>query len=134
MDSQTSLQQIKDVIRKYCEARDWDQYHNPKDLAIGIITESSELLEHFRFKSNSEMEQMFTNEEKRTQIGEEMADVLYFLLRLAQMYNVDLATEFSKKMAKNELKYPVEKAKGSNKKYNEFWKDYGIFSDANNKH
>lgn len=120
MDEKTKLQELKEKIKKFCEERDWDQYHGAKDLSIGIITESSELLEKFRFKSDREIEEMFKNEEKREQISEEMADVLYFLLRLAQRYNIDLTTELNKKMDKNEKRYPIEKAKGSNKKYNEF--------------
>lgn len=120
MDHKTNLQELKDKIKKFCEDREWDQYHYAKDLAIGIITESSELLEHFRFKSEKEVEEMFKNSEKKGHIGEEMADVLYFLLRLAQRYNIDLVTELNKKMDKNEKRYPLDKAKGSNKKYNEF--------------
>jgi len=119
MDSKTNIKELKDRIQRFCEERDWDQYHNAKDLAIGIITESSELLEHFRFKSHQEIEEMFKNPEKREKISEEIADVLYFLLRLAQRYNIDLTIELKKKLEKNEKKYPIEKSKGSNKKYTE---------------
>lgn len=119
MDHKTNIKELKDQIQRFCEERDWDQYHNAKDLAIGIITESSELLEHFRFRSEKEIEEMFKNPEKREKISEEIADVLYFLLRLAQRYDIDLTVELKKKMEKNEKKYPLEKAKGSNKKYTE---------------
>lgn len=119
MDQQTNIHELKEKIKKFCEDRDWDQYHNAKDLAIGIITESSELLEHFRFKSEKQVDEMFQNEKKRQEISEEIADVLYFLVRLAQKYDIDLSNELNKKMIKNEQKYPIEKAKGSNKKYTE---------------
>lgn len=119
MDDQTKIHELKERIKQFCEARDWDQFHNPKDLAIGVMTEASELLEHFRFKSEQEMDEMFKNSEKKTHISEEMADVFYFLLRLAQKYDIDLTSALDKKMQQNEMKYPVEKAKGSNKKYNE---------------
>ena len=119
MDKDTRIQDIKDRIKKYCEDRDWDQFHNPKELAIGVITEASEVLEHFRFKSEEEMEQFFKDPKKREDIEDEMADVLYFLFRLAQKYDVDLSEAFKRKMNKNERRYPVEKFKGSNKKYNE---------------
>lgn len=119
MDSETKIQELKELVKKFCEERDWDQYHNAKDLAIGIITESSELLEHFRWKSEKEVEEMFKSNSKKQEISEEMADVLYFLLRLAQKYNIDLATELKNKLEKNKNRYPVEKAKGSNKKYSE---------------
>lgn len=118
MDNKTNISLLKDKIKEFCEKRDWDQYHNPKDLAIGIITEASELLEIFRFKSEKEIEEMF-NTQKRNEISEEVADIFYFLLRLAQKYNIDLTTELNKKIEKNEKRYPVEKAKGSNKKYSE---------------
>jgi len=119
MDSKTNLSELKEIIKVFCEERDWDKYHNAKDLAIGIITEASELLEQFRFKSEAEMLDMFENEDKRRQIVEEMADVFYFLLRLAQMYEIDLTLELTKKMAINKEKYPINKSKGSNKKYTE---------------
>lgn len=119
MDHKTNIHELKEKVGKFCEDRDWAQFHGAKDLAIGIITESSELLEHFRFKSEKETEEMFKNPEKRQHISEETADVLYFILRLAQKYNIDLTTELNKKLEKNEKKYPIEKAKGSNKKYTE---------------
>lgn len=119
VDAGTNIQELKERIKEFCELRDWDQYHNPKDLAVGIITEASELLEQFRFKSDVEMERMLSDSEKRTKISEEMADILYFLLRLAQRYNIDISSAFNAKMIQNEQKYPVEKAKGSNKKYTE---------------
>ncbi|MBS3157491.1 nucleotide pyrophosphohydrolase [Candidatus Woesearchaeota archaeon] len=118
MDKKTNLHELKEKIKKFCEERDWDQYHNAKELSIGIITEASELLEHFRFKSEKEIEEMFKNE-KREQISEELIDTLYFILRFAQKYNIDLTIELNKKMEKNHKKYPIDKIKGSNKKYTE---------------
>jgi len=120
MDNKTNINELKEKIKKFCEARDWDQYHNAKDLAIAIITESSELLEHFRFKSNKEVEEIFRNPKKRDEISEEMADIFYFLLRLAQRYDVDLANELIKKLEKNDKRYTIKKFKGSNKKYSEY--------------
>ncbi|MBI2545390.1 MAG: nucleotide pyrophosphohydrolase [Candidatus Aenigmarchaeota archaeon] len=118
MDSETTIKELKDAVKNFCGDRDWDQYHNAKDLAIGIITESSELLEHFRFKSEKEVEEMFKTD-KKNEISEELADVLYFVLRLAQKYDIDLSTELKNKLKKNESRYPVEKSKGSNNKYTE---------------
>lgn len=118
-DNEATIEQLKQIIKQYCEERDWDQYHNPKELSIGVITEASELLEHFRFKSEKEMLAMLQDPKKRGEISEEMADTLYFILRLAQKYNIDITSAFEKKMEKNKEKYPIEKAKGSNKKYNE---------------
>ncbi|MFP4111503.1 MAG: nucleotide pyrophosphohydrolase [Candidatus Woesearchaeota archaeon] len=120
MDSNTSIQDIKNYVQKFCEDRDWDQFHSAKDLAIGIITEASEVLEHFRFKSKQEEDIFFKDPKKREDISDEMADVLYFLTRMAQLYDIDLSEAFKKKMAKSEKKYPVALSKGSNKKYTEF--------------
>ena len=119
MDKNTNLEELKEQIKKFCEERDWDQFHGAKELAIGISTEASEILEHFRFKSDKEIEEILKNPVRKKQIGEEMADTLYFLLRMAQKYDVDLSKALKEKMKKNEEKYPVDKAKGSNKKYDE---------------
>ena len=118
-DNNTSINDIKNKIKDFCDARDWDQFHNAKDLAIGLVIEASELLEHFRFKSEEEIEDKFNDLNERKKITEELADVLYFTVLLANKYNVDLTTELNDKIKKNEQKYPIEKAKGSNKKYTE---------------
>ncbi len=65
MDDKTNIKQLKEMVKAFCEERDWDQYHNAKDLAIGIITESSELLEHFRFKSTKEVDDLFKDKFKK---------------------------------------------------------------------
>ena len=120
MDSETNIQELKEKIKEFCEERDWGQYHNAKELVIGIVTEASELLEHFRFKSYEGVDAFFKSPDKKREMSEELADVLYFVLRLAQRYNIDLTTALNKKMEKNEQRYPVEKARGLNKKYTEF--------------
>jgi NTP pyrophosphatase (non-canonical NTP hydrolase) len=116
-DVTTTIAALKDEVKRFCEARDWDQYHNAKDLAIGVSTEAGELLDLFRFKSPKEVEAMFQAGDEREEIEDEMADVLFFLLRMAQMNYIDFSGAFQRKMAKNEGKYPVEKSRGSNKKY-----------------
>ena len=103
----------------FCEERDWDQYHNAKDLAIDIITEASELLEHFRFKSEKEVEEIMKDDKKSHMVKEELADVAIGVIRLAQMYDIDLSKEVQDKLIEAGKKYPIEKSKGSNKKYNE---------------
>ncbi len=119
MDSETTIKQLKDIVQKFCEERDWDQFHNPKDLAIGVSTEAAELLDIFRFKTAEQMNEMLKDPGKREAIGEELADVLYFILRFCQMNGFDLSDELVRKIGKNSRKYPVEKSKGSNKKYTE---------------
>ena len=122
MDHKTKISELKERVKFFCEERDWDQFHNAKELAIGLVTEASELLQHFRFKSENQVNGMFQNYSKKQELTEEMADVLYFLVRLAQKYDIDLTTELEKKMKKNNKKYPIEKARGCNKKYTEYEK------------
>ena len=119
-DENTTIYELKELVRKFCEERDWDQFHNPKDLAIGISTEANELLQIFRFKKEEDIKNMLSNPKKRECIGEEIADVFYFVLRFAQMNNFDLSKEINDKLIKNGKNYPIEKSKGSNKKYNEY--------------
>jgi len=106
-------------IKKFCEERDWDQYHGPKDLAIGLVTEASELLEVFRFQSPDQSIALLNGEATRSDIADELADSLFFVLRFAQKYDISLGDALERKMKKNAAKYPVEKAKGRNQKYTE---------------
>ena len=117
-DASTTIDDAKSMVQKFCLDRNWDQFHTPKELAIGIATEAGELLQHFRFKSDDESRDIF-NTKKGVKIKEELSDVFYFILRFAQLNNIDLADELEKKIAKSAAKYPVEKFKNSNKKYDE---------------
>jgi NTP pyrophosphatase (non-canonical NTP hydrolase) len=119
-DNERKIYELKEKIKEFCEARDWDQFHNAKELAIALSIEASELLEIFRWKTPEEVQALFKNEKKKEDIEDEMADILYFLVRIAQRYDLDLSEALDRKMEKNEKKYPIDKAKGSNKKYNEF--------------
>jgi NTP pyrophosphatase (non-canonical NTP hydrolase) len=120
MDTKTNIHELKDLVKKFCEERDWDQFHGAKDLATALIIEAAELLELFRWKSEKEVNALFENSAKKEEISEEIADILYFLLRLAQKYEINLSDALRNKLEKNRKKYPVEKAKGSSKKYTEF--------------
>ena len=106
-------------IREFCEARDWDQYHGPKDLAIGLITESSELLELFRFQNEAQSQALLDDAKTREMVADELADCLFFLVRFAQRNNFDLGQALKNKMVKNGRKYPVDKALGNNQKYDQ---------------
>jgi NTP pyrophosphatase (non-canonical NTP hydrolase) len=112
-----SIHELKKKVREFCEARDWDQFHGPKDLAIGVITEASELLEHFRFLSEEQALELFEDEKSKEDIEDELADVLFFLIRFSQRFDIDLERALYRKIEKSEKKYPVEKSKGSNRKY-----------------
>lgn len=108
------MKHLQDKAIKFRDERGWKKYHNPKDLAISLSLEASELLENFQWKSSKEA--IAKNMEN---IKDEMADVLIYLLMLSNELDVDLEKVVEFKLQKNAEKYPVEKAYGSNKKYNE---------------
>ena len=120
MDNKTNIKQLKEKVKKFCDDRDWAQFHGAKDLAIAIITESSELLDIFKYKSEKEIKDLFNKPQKREHISEELADIFKNLLRFAQINDIDLSEELKKKMDKDSKNYPIEKVKGLNKKYNEY--------------
>ncbi len=119
LDNITNLNTLKEVVKEFCEQRDWDQFHSPKDLSVAMVTEASELLEIFRFKTPEDEETMLNDPSKRKEIADELADVLYFILRFSQKYGFDMTSEFLRKMEENAKKYPSDKFRGSNKKYSE---------------
>ncbi len=114
-----TLEKLNDDVREFCEARDWTQFHTPKDLAIGLSTESNELLEHFRFKDEQDQEELLKDSEKRTEIEDELADVFFFLLRFADLNDVDLESALETKLETNRERYPKDEYQASNRKYNE---------------
>mgnify|MGYP001440873735 CR=1 FL=1 len=99
------------ALREFRDERDWEQFHNAKDLAIALSVEANELLEIFLWKSAQEAE--------LSRVKEELADVFAFAFLLADKYGLDVREIVQEKLAKNRLKYPVEKSKGSARKYNE---------------
>lgn len=113
------LHYLQEAVRAFCESRDWDQFHPPKDLAIGVATEAAELLELFRFLNESESLALLDDAEKRRRIEDELADVLFFILRFAQRFDIDLPTALESKLTRNAERYPVDKARSSNKKAKE---------------
>lgn len=112
-----TIEEITARIRTFRDERDWRQFHNPKEMAVAIAVEAGELLEHFTWKTPEQSEH--SAQEKREQISEEMADVAILLFEMADNIGVNLAHSIEAKLAKNAVKYPVEKARGSNRKYNE---------------
>ena len=118
-DSNTTVEHLKQLVKKFCEDRDWDKYHSPKNLAIGIVTEASELLEIFRWKSEEDSYNLLKDPKKLEEIRHELADVFYFVLRFAQKFEIDLTNALIEKLKINEERYPIEKSKGSDKKYTE---------------
>lgn len=117
-DEETTLRELKEHVHRFNVERNWDQFSNVKDLAIDISVEAAEILELFVFKTDKDIAELFRND-KREEIEDEIADVLWSTVMLADKCNIDLAKAFENKLVKNAEKYPVNKAKGSNKKYTE---------------
>jgi dCTP diphosphatase len=109
------MQETIDRIRKFRDERDWLQFHNPKDLAVSISVEASELLELFQWDSAEQSKR--TMVERREAVSDEIADVAIYLIELADIAGIDLAKAIDAKLAKNALKYPVEKSRGVSTKY-----------------
>src|SRR5690606_39427423 len=97
------------------DERDWEQFHAPKNLAMALSVETAELLEHFQWLGEAESRRLAP--ETLAKVGEEMADVLLYLVRLSDQLGIDLVQEAKRKMAPNAQKYPVERARGSSRKY-----------------
>ncbi len=115
MDS--GIANLQKMIRQFVDEREWDQFHNPKDLSISLALEAAEVMEHFQWKNETEMRAHIQH--KKSDVAEEIADVFYWVLLLSNKLDIDLADAFKKKMQQNAAKYPIEKAKGNHKKYTE---------------
>ena len=112
----SDIQKITQEIRAFRDQRDWKQFHNHKDLALSLVLEASEVLEHFQWKSPQEVDQHAR--EAKEELADELADVAMYLFELADNIEVDLGRAMLNKMKKNAVKYPVHKAKGRHTKYN----------------
>ncbi len=112
----SDIKNLTKKIVKFNKARNWGQFHNPKDLALSLSLEASEVLEHFQWKSKKEIEKYVKTDKEH--IGEELADVFYWVLLMSYYLKIDLLKALGKKMKENENKYPVAKAKGKHTKYN----------------
>jgi dCTP diphosphatase len=111
------LTQLRDALREFAAERDWDQFHSPKNLASALSVEAAELLECFQWLTEEQSRNL--TPEQRLAVREELADVLNYLVRLADKLDVNLLDAAREKIAKNALKYPADKARGSIKKYSE---------------
>lgn len=111
------LTKLRDHLRNFAAAREWERFHSPKNLAVALSVEAGELLEHFQWISDEESSAIAPNTIER--IEEEVADVLLYLIRLADVLNIDLVEAAEHKLAVNETRYPVEKSRGTSKKYTE---------------
>ncbi|MDP3093577.1 MAG: nucleotide pyrophosphohydrolase [bacterium] len=112
----SDIKKLTEKIIKFRNERDWKQFHNPKDVALSLVLEAGEVVEHFQWKNKEEIDKYIgTN---KADIGEELADVLYWVLLMSHDLKIDILDALDKKIKKNEEKYPLKKAKGKYTKYN----------------
>jgi dCTP diphosphatase len=112
-----ALEELTQALRRFAQERDWRQFHSPKNLACALSVEAAELLEHFQWLTEAQSDDL--SGDKRAAVGSEMADVLLYLLQLADRLQIDLAAAAREKLALNERRYPVERSRGSSRKYDE---------------
>lgn len=112
----SEIQKLTKLIVDFRDARDWKQFHNPKDLALSLLLEASEVAEHFQWKNNEEMEKHLL--ENKGEVAKELADAFYWILLMSHDFDIDIASALKEKMQENNNKYSVEKAKGKHTKYN----------------
>lgn len=110
-----SVQELRERINAFVEERDWAQFHTPKNLAMAMIVEVAELVEQFQWDTPQESQQL--SPEKREAVSHELADTFVYLLRIAEVLNIDLIAAANQKIDLNAIKYPADKARGSNAKY-----------------
>ncbi len=111
-DSDTSIGRLREVVRQFVDERDWRQFHAPKNLSMALAIEAAELMEHFQWITPEASRAIGEDAEKLADVGEELADVLCYVLAIANELDLDLSSTFDDKMAKNRLKYPAEEYRG----------------------
>lgn len=109
------IRQLTEKIKQFRDERDWLKFHNHKDMALSLVLEAAEVLEHFQWKNPEEIERHV--KDQKDELADELADVAMFLLELADNVGVDLEEAIEKKLRKNALKYPAEKSRGTARKY-----------------
>lgn len=117
------LEEVRQRLQAFAEARDWDKFHSPKNLSMALSVEASELVECFQWLTEDESRSL--NGDQLAAVAEEIADIQLYLVRLSDKLEIDIGSAVRKKMEKNEAKYPAEKVRGSAKKYNEYPQDDG---------
>ena len=111
----TDIKILIEKILSFRDARDWKKFHNPKDVTISLVLEANEVLEHFQWKNEDEIDSYIKT--NKNEIGEELADVLYWVLLLSHDLSIDVLDALDKKIDQNDKKYPIDKVKGKYTKY-----------------
>ena len=116
-DDKTTVAELRTRVLAFAREREWEQFHSPKNLSMALAAEAGELMEHFLWAESKTSANILSDAKKRGEIEDEIADVVIYALEFANMGRIDLAAAIEAKLAKNALKYPVEKAKGRADKY-----------------
>lgn len=117
MDQDTTVGELKRLAAGFVAERDWEQFHNPKNLSMAIAAESGELMEHFLWCEGKQSVELMEDPTQREEIADEIADIVIYAMHFANRTGLDLSDAIRNKMKANALKYPVEKAKGRSDKY-----------------
>lgn len=118
-DRLVNVETLSQVLQSFAAQRDWAQFHSPKNLVMALTGEVGELNELFQWLSEQQSVDLTKDPERKKRVAEELADVLFYLVRTASVMDIDLNQASIEKLALNEQKYPADKARGSHKKYNE---------------
>jgi dCTP diphosphatase len=116
-DQKTTVRELKDLVLQFSRERDWEQFHHPKDLGLALACEVGEVLEHFRYQTHEEIRSSLQDLTHQKELGHELADCLWLLLRMADVCGIDLAAALAEKVSLAAQKYPVEKVYGRPHKY-----------------
>jgi len=116
-DARTTVSELKSSVLAFVRARDWEQFHSPKNLSMALAAEAGELMEHFLWSDSAASSELMRDPERRVRIQDELADVVIYALEFANVSGLDLAAAIESKLEKNAAKYPVEKARGNARKY-----------------
>jgi dCTP diphosphatase len=114
-DTKTTVAELRQLVNAFVDARDWHQFHSPKNLAMSLAIESAELMEHFQWITTDESRRMTEQPEQMAEVADELADVFCYLLAMANELNLDLSNAVRNKMLKNEQKYPADQFHGKYK-------------------
>lgn len=113
----SDIHSLIEIIRKFRDERDWKKFHNPKDMSLSLVLEATEVMEHFQWKNEQEMQTYIKNH--KTELGEELSDVLYWVLLMSYDLGIDITKALKRKVEISRKKYPIKKSKGNHKKYTE---------------
>lgn len=116
-DRETTLAELRDWVRDFTRARDWERFHHPKDLGVALAIEVGELLEHVRYRTNEQVAQALADPDVRRAFAHELADCLWLIVRLADVCDVDLSSSLQEKLVLADKKYPADVVRGRSDKY-----------------